>query len=148
MFKCYSINVSFYWCLKTWLKGWPYSCLPSRIKDERKVLAKRGENNSQFETQKDLNNRRWRKWMSNFTKWHLTHEVLQFYLCFHNSCEIWHSVSATPMWNFLCCYYRWLITSLALEKCKQECIFFKVFWYKVFVYWKLKFCFSSINRAA
>ena len=23
--------------------------------------------------------------------------------------------------NFLCCYYRLLITSVALEKCKREC---------------------------
>ena len=32
-----------------------------------------------------------------------------------------------------------LITSLALEKCKKKnAICFKLFWYKVFVHWKLK----------
>ena len=45
----------------------------------------------------------------------------EFHLCFHNSCKIWHSFSRTPVRNFLWCYYRWLITSLALEKCKKEC---------------------------
>ena len=42
------------------------------------------------------------------------------------------------MKNFLWCYYRWLITSIALEKCKKNAIFFKLFWYKVFLHWKLK----------
>ena len=27
----------------------------------------------------------------------------------------------------------------ALEKCKKNAVFFKLFWYKVFVHWKLKF---------
>ena len=35
-------------------------------------------------------------------------------------------------------YYRWLITYLALEKCKKKgAISFKLFWYKVFVHWIL-----------
>ena len=42
-----------------------------------------------------------------------------FYLCYHNSYEIWHSFSRTSMRNFLWCYYRWFITSFALEKCKK-----------------------------
>ena len=42
----------------------------------------------------------------------------EFYLCNHNSCEILHSFSRTSMRNFLWCYYRWCITSLALEKRK------------------------------
>ena len=64
----------------------------------------------------------------------------EFYLCFHDSREIWHSFSRTPLRNFLWCYCRWLITSLALEKCKKrDAIFFnKISWYKVFVHWKLK----------
>ena len=34
---------------------------------------------------------------------------------------------------------RFLITSLILEKCKKNnAIFFKLFWYKAFVHWKLK----------
>ena len=51
-------------------------------------------------------------------------------LCFHNSWEIWPSFSRTPIRNFLWCYYRWLITSLALKKCKKNAIFFKLFWLK------------------
>ena len=63
----------------------------------------------------------------------------EFYLCFHSSCEIiWHSFSRAPMRNFLWCYYRWLTTSLALKKCKKNAILFKLFWYKVFVHWKIK----------
>ena len=58
----------------------------------------------------------------------------------YNSCEIWHSFSRALMRNFLWCYYRWLITSLALQKCKKECNirYFKLFWYKVFVHGELK----------
>ena len=47
------------------------------------------------------------------------------------------SFSWRPIRNFLWCYYRWLITSLALEKCKKECS--KLFWYKVLVDWNFKF---------
>ena len=43
-----------------------------------------------------------------------------------------------PMRNFLWCFHRWLITYLALENVKKNAIFFKLFWYKVFVHWKLK----------
>ena len=46
-----------------------------------------------------------------------TWNFLEFYLCFH------YSFSQTPVINLLWCYYRWLITSLALEKCKKECTF-------------------------
>ena len=45
----------------------------------------------------------------------------EFFLRFHNSFEIWHSFSQTPMRNFLWCYYRRLIISLGLEKCNKEC---------------------------
>ena len=48
-------------------------------------------------------------------------KFLEFYLYNHNSCDIWHLFSRTSMRNFLWCYYRWFITSLALEKCKKEC---------------------------
>ena len=51
-------------------------------------------------------------------------------------CEIWHLFSRAPIRNFLWCYYRWLIASLALEKCKKNAICFKLFWYKVFVHSK------------
>ena len=33
------------------------------------------------------------KQMLNFTKWYLTHEFSEFYLCFHISPEIWHLLS-------------------------------------------------------
>ena len=66
-------------------------------------------------------------------------KISEFYLCFHNSCEIWHSLSWTPMRKFTWCYYRWLITSLGLKKnVKKNAIFFKLFWYKVVVHWELK----------
>ena len=45
----------------------------------------------------------------------------KFYLCFHNSCEIWPSCSRATVRNFLWCYYRWLITCLALKKFSKEC---------------------------
>ena len=81
-----------------------------------------------------------RKWKSNFTQfpfymWNV--EILPVY--YHNSCEIWHLFSQTSMRNFLWCYYRWFITSLALENVKKNAIFFKTFWYKIFVHWKFKF---------
>ena len=48
-------------------------------------------------------------------------KFLEFYLYNHNCCEIQHLFSWTSMKNFLWCYYRWFITSSALEKCKKEC---------------------------
>ena len=86
-----------------------------------------------------------RKWMSNFTKWHLLLAFFRIFSAFngythryiHNSREIWYSFSRTPLRNFL--WWWWLITSLALQKCKTgNAIFFKLFWYKVFVHWELK----------
>ena len=60
-------------------------------------------------------------------------------MCNHNSRKIWHSFSRTSMRNFLWCYYRWFITSSALEKCKkrmQNSLNYPFFF--VFVNWKLK----------
>ena len=72
----------------------------------------------------------------------------EIYLGFHNSCEIWHSFSRTPMRNFLWCYFRWLITSLVLQKCKTEnAIFFKLFWCKVFVPLELKLLHFLVDSA-
>ena len=63
----------------------------------------------------------------------------EFYLCFHNSCEFWHLFSRVPIRNCLWCYYRKLITSIALENCKKNnAILFLLFWYKVFVHSVLK----------
>ena len=47
-------------------------------------------------------------------------------------------ISRTPRRNFLWCHYRWLITSLGPKNVKKNAIFFKLFWYKVFVHWELK----------
>ena len=98
-------------------------------------------------TRKKISSGNPRKWMSNFTKWHLLLEFFRIFSAFngythryiHNSREIWYSFSRTPLRNFLWCYCRWLITSLALQKCETgNAIFFKLFWYKVFVHWELK----------
>ena len=61
--------------------------------------------------------------MSNFTKLHLTHESFRILPVF--SQFLWNftfifSVSRKKF-SFNWCYYRWLITSLALEKCKKQC---------------------------
>ena len=64
-------------------------------------------------------------------------------------CEIWHSFSRASIRKFLWCYYRWLVTSLALEKGKKECKCFKLFWYKVFVHGKsklLNFLVDSVSK--
>ena len=44
-----------------------------------------------------------------------------------DSCEIWHFFSRTALKNFLWCYYWWLITSLALGKCKREIILCNIY---------------------
>ena len=39
-------------------------------------------------------------------------------------------------WEIFWCYYRWFITSLALENIRKNAIHFKLFWYKIFVHRK------------
>ena len=67
---------------------------------------------------------------------------------------MWHSLSRAPIRNFLWCYYRWLITFLALEKCRKRtryCLNYSGT-IKVFVHWKLKLlnflisCFHMTSR--
>ena len=41
-------------------------------------------------------------------------------MCKLKFCEIWHPFSRAPIRNFPWCYYKWRITSLALEKCKKR----------------------------
>ena len=53
-------------------------------------------------------------------------------------CEILHLFSQVLIRNFLWCYYWWLITFIALEKCEKNVILFKLFWYNVFFHWKLR----------
>ena len=75
--------------------------------------------------------------MSNFTKWHFTHEIFRILPVF--SKFLWNLTFtfSDSHNNFPRRYYRWLITSLALAKCKKNAIFL-LFWYKVLVHWKLK----------
>ena len=44
-----------------------------------------------------------RKRISNFTKWHLILHMKfsEFYQCFHNSCEIWHSLALLETINYI-----------------------------------------------
>ena len=42
-------------------------------------------------------------------------------LCRMSFCEIWQLFSRALIRNFLWCFYRWLVTSFVLEKCKKEC---------------------------
>ena len=62
----------------------------------------------------------------------------EFHLSNHSSFEIWHSFCRTPMRNFLWCYERWLITSLAFEKYEKECNILKIILVQGFFLWKLK----------
>ena len=59
---------------------------------------------------------------------------LEFYLCFHNSCEILLSFSRAPG-GIVFGVITDIIISIALEKnVKKNAILFKLFWYKVFVH--------------
>ena len=77
--------------------------------------------------------------MSTFTKRHLTHEIFRILPLF--SLFLWTLIFifSGPHQKCLWCYYRKLITSIALEKCKKNnAILFLLFWYKVFVHSILK----------
>ena len=77
--------------------------------------------------------------MSNFTKWHLTHEIFRILPVF-----------SQLSWNLTFIFsgshekYSLLLIQLAnyiysLWKMQEkDAILFKFFWYKVFVHWKLK----------
>ena len=58
-----------------------------------------------------------------------------FYPCFLNSCEIWNLFSKVSIRNCLWRYYRWLSP---WKVYKKKVIWPKIFWYKVFISWKLK----------
>ena len=65
-------------------------------------------------------------------------------------CEIWHLFSRARIRNFLWCQFcRWVITSLALEKCKKECNTLQIILVQGFCSdWKLKllnFLLSSVG---
>ena len=90
-------------------------------------------------TRKKNSHGRPRKWMSNFTELHPVHmQFSEFYLCNHNYCEIWHSFSQLPWEIFFGVPTDDLLHLKPLKNVKKNAIFFKLFWYKVFVLWKLK----------
>ena len=66
----------------------------------------------------------------------LSMTIDRFYLCFLNSRKIWYLSSWASIRNCVWCYYRLQITSIALEKCKKKKKY--IFWFKVFVDWKLE----------
>jgi len=49
-------------------------------------------------------------------------------------CEISNLFSRAPIRNCLWGYYRYQITSIALKNVKKTTIYFKLFWYKIFVH--------------
>ena len=71
-----------------------------------------------------------RKWICQISWNYILHiKFLRIFpLCFHNSCEIWHSLSWTAMRNFLCCYYRLLILTYIFSpwKMENECNILKI----------------------
>ena len=55
-------------------------------------------------------------------------------MCKMSFCEIWHLFSQAPIRNF------------PLKNVKTNAVCFKLFWYKVFVQWKLKLYSRSIHE--
>ena len=78
-------------------------------------------NKSSVITPKKISHGSLRKWISIFTKLHLSYEICRDLPVFS---QFWGNlafISRTPRRNFLWCHYRWLITSLGPKKCKKEC---------------------------
>ena len=79
--------------------------------------------------------------MSNFTKLRTSYTLnfWEFFLCVFTILVKFDIHFPGLPWEIFCCYYRLLLTSLALEKCKKNAMFLKLFCrYKVFVHWELK----------
>ena len=97
-------------------------------------LCKTALQNNQRKKQKQ------RPQMSNFTKWHLTHEIVRILTAF--SRFLWNLTfifSGSHNKFSLVLLQITISTSTALKNVKKKiAIFFKLFWYKVFVHWKLK----------
>ena len=72
-------------------------------------------------------------WMSNFTKWHLTHEVLPVFSPF-----LWNLTFIFSDYQERFSLMLLQTTNYILKNVKKNAIFFKLFWQKDFVYWKLK----------
>ena len=62
----------------------------------------------------------------------------EFYLCNHDSCEIWRSFSQTSKRNFPSVTTDDLLHLKSLKNVKKNAKFFKLFWYKIFALCKLK----------
>ena len=60
-------------------------------------------------------------------------------MCKTSFCEIWHSFSGLPLETF------YGVITDNLKKVKKNAILFKLFWYKVFVHWKLQFLNSLLD---
>ena len=61
----------------------------------------------------------------------------EFYLCYHNSCEIWHSLIFSDSHE----KFSLLLLQITYKNVKfkkKNAMFFNIFWYKVFVHWKLE----------
>ena len=68
-----------------------------------------------------------------------TWNFLEFYLHNHNSCEVWHLFSRTSIRNGKCVTTDHLLHLIKpLKNVKKNAMFFKLFWYNIFVHWKLK----------
>ena len=79
--------------------------------------------------------------MSNFTKLHLTHEIFRILLVFSQFLWNWTFIFSESHGKFSLVLLQMInyIFSLGKKNVKMNVIFFKFFWYKVFVHWKL-FC--------
>ena len=82
--------------------------------------------------------------MSNFTR--IVKIQLKLWK-FHLQDVILWNLTFVFLGSFLSCYYRKLITSIAIEKCKKKnAILFKLSWFKALVHWKLKFLPNSVLK--
>ena len=107
-------NFNFQWTKTLYqndLKNIAYFLLFSRAKD---VIL------SSVITPKNISHGSLRKRMSNFTRIVKTQVKSANLICKMKFCEIWHSFSPALIRNFLWHYYRWLIKSLVLQRCKKR----------------------------
>ena len=99
------INISVY-CLYSW-----YNWATLGIKCNKSSVTTPKKNFS-WESEK-MNVKFHKNWKHRY--------ITENFICKMQFWEIGYSFSWAPVWNILWCYYRWLITSLALKKCIKEC---------------------------
>ena len=74
-----------------------------------------------------------------FSQNYISHmKFTEIYPCFHNVWEIWLSFLGLPGEIFFGVITDDWLHLYALKNVKKNAIFFKLFWYKVFVHWELK----------